>query len=224
MGTRCIQESIRRKPWCWSIFLPEKAYQYSLKSASLNPGDVSRKPTKRRLHEFWLQHGECCSLNSTAGLDYLPCPAAGLSVFTHPVQERLLYRLSISEYRNSVVLKGGTLFLAWTGQAHRAMCDLDFLDLAQPTEKLHAMVDLGLANSRLKDYFDLYSVMKHGSFSDGPLVVAARATFRPNKTRLPSGTPVGLAISGVLGTSGLGKAMDDVSEMGWRIRNSMHAF
>lgn len=41
--------------------------------------------------------------------------------------ERLLYRLSCSPYRERFVLKGATLFTVWTGQPHRATRDIDLL-------------------------------------------------------------------------------------------------
>lgn len=41
--------------------------------------------------------------------------------------ERFLYRLGISTYRDSFVLKGATLFTLWTGETHRPTKDLDLL-------------------------------------------------------------------------------------------------
>lgn len=41
--------------------------------------------------------------------------------------ERLLYRLSVSEYKDKYILKGGTLFLAWHGKSYRVTRDIDFL-------------------------------------------------------------------------------------------------
>jgi len=41
--------------------------------------------------------------------------------------ERLLYRLSVSEYRDEFVLKGAMLFSYWSGDAYRATRDVDFL-------------------------------------------------------------------------------------------------
>jgi hypothetical protein len=43
--------------------------------------------------------------------------------------ERLLYRLSISEYAEQFILKGGTLLLAWQGKNHRVTRDVDFLGI-----------------------------------------------------------------------------------------------
>jgi len=41
--------------------------------------------------------------------------------------ERLLYRLSISEYADRFILKGGCLFLVWIGQDYRVTRDADLL-------------------------------------------------------------------------------------------------
>lgn len=41
--------------------------------------------------------------------------------------ERLLYRLSRSEYQKSFMLKGASLFAIWTGEPHRPTKDMDLL-------------------------------------------------------------------------------------------------
>ncbi|PCI02842.1 MAG: hypothetical protein COB79_01585 [Zetaproteobacteria bacterium] len=41
--------------------------------------------------------------------------------------ERLLYRLSISKYKDEFTLKGAMLFSCWSGDAYRATKDVDFL-------------------------------------------------------------------------------------------------
>lgn len=43
--------------------------------------------------------------------------------------ERVLYRLSRSDYADEFVVKGAMLFLVWTGEPHRATKDLDLLAL-----------------------------------------------------------------------------------------------
>jgi len=48
-------------------------------------------------------------------------------VWTRYATERLLYRLSISEYAGNFILKGAMLFTAWTGQPYRPTVDMDFL-------------------------------------------------------------------------------------------------
>lgn len=44
--------------------------------------------------------------------------------------ERLLYRLSTSDYREQFILKGGMLFLAWQGKSHRVTRDMIFSVMA----------------------------------------------------------------------------------------------
>lgn len=46
---------------------------------------------------------------------------------------RLLYRLAISPYRDRFVVKGATLFAAWTGQPYRPTKDLDLLGYGDPS-------------------------------------------------------------------------------------------
>ena len=48
-------------------------------------------------------------------------------VWTRYATERLLYRLSVSEYAEDFILKGAMLFMAWTGQSHRPTVDMDLL-------------------------------------------------------------------------------------------------
>jgi predicted nucleotidyltransferase component of viral defense system len=46
-------------------------------------------------------------------------------VWARYATERLLYRLSVSEYAGDLVLKGAMLFMVWTGQPYRPTVDLD---------------------------------------------------------------------------------------------------
>jgi hypothetical protein len=61
------------------------------------------------------------------------------------------------------------------------------------TEKFQAMVTLGAANSRMKDYYDLLALAHLFSFEDETLKDAFRATFSRRKTELPHDVPVGLS-------------------------------
>lgn len=47
-------------------------------------------------------------------------------------RERLLYRLSASEYQERFILKGALLFAYWTGAPHRPTRDIDFLGYGDP--------------------------------------------------------------------------------------------
>jgi predicted nucleotidyltransferase component of viral defense system len=59
-------------------------------------------------------------------------------------------------------------------------------------EKLEAMVKLGLANSRMKDFYDLAVLSRIFEFDGELLIRAIRATFQRRGTLLPSGLPVAL--------------------------------
>ena len=201
--------------------------------------------------------------------------------------ERLLYRLSVSQRQDELILKGGSLFYAWTEQLHRPTKDLDFLgsgipdisrmrelfmeicsveavddglkfdqdsllvedikedqqyegvrvkvvaflgnakihlqadigfgdstvpspieidypvllDFPQPkvrayaketvvAEKLQAMVALGIANSRMKDFYDLQKFASAFEFDGRSLVDAIASTFRRRNTEVPAEAPI----------------------------------
>ncbi len=60
-------------------------------------------------------------------------------------------------------------------------------------EKCQAIVILGMANSRMKDYFDLQMLAADYHFDGNLLAKAIQATFNRRKTQLPKGVPVGLS-------------------------------
>lgn len=60
-------------------------------------------------------------------------------------------------------------------------------------EKLHAMVLLGIRNSRMKDYFDVHALLRDGAHDEALLARAIAATFVRRRTALPEGVPVGLS-------------------------------
>jgi len=59
-------------------------------------------------------------------------------------------------------------------------------------EKFNAMVTLGIANSRLKDYYDLWFISRIFEFDRDSLFAAVQRTFERRNTPLPTGTPTGL--------------------------------
>lgn len=59
-------------------------------------------------------------------------------------------------------------------------------------EKFHILVDLGLMNSRIKDYFDLWWLSRNFEFRSDLLLAAIRNTFTHRKTSVPVGIPPGL--------------------------------
>jgi hypothetical protein len=61
-------------------------------------------------------------------------------------------------------------------------------------EKVQAMVELGLSNSRLKDYYDVWMLSRTLEFDGDELVSALRATFQRRETELPRSTPPELTV------------------------------
>ena len=60
------------------------------------------------------------------------------------------------------------------------------------SEKLQALTVLGMANSRMKDYYDLWIFATHAEIRGSILVAAIRATFERRETPIPTEIPVGL--------------------------------
>lgn len=204
--------------------------------------------------------------------------------------ERLLYRLSQSNYRDRFILKGAMLFMVWSDQPHRPTRDVDFLgfgDSSEPSlqaifqelcnipveddgitlvpesvrveairdeseyggmrvklfadlagarisihadigfgdvvtpeareieyptllntptprlraypretvvaEKYQALVNLGMANSRMKDFYDIWVIARSFDFDGSILSEAVGNTFSRRRTPLPKQTPSGLS-------------------------------
>jgi len=86
------------------------------------------------------------------------------------------------------------------------LVDLDYpvlLDAAPPklraypletviAEKFEAMVSLGLANTRLKDFYDIWMLSRTFKLPTDRLTVAIRATFARRGTAIPATAPVAL--------------------------------
>ena len=60
-------------------------------------------------------------------------------------------------------------------------------------EKFEAIVSLGMANSRMKDYFDLWVLLRNATLDSAILEQAVQATFTRRGTALQTDTPVGLS-------------------------------
>lgn len=111
------------------------------------------------------------------------------------------------------------MFTLWTGHAHRATRDMDLLGFGEPSvERLRAIVTevvtldidddgvvfdpsslkvepiredqlYGLANTRMKDFYDLVALSNLFEFEGQLLVDAISATFKRRGTTLPADTP-----------------------------------
>jgi hypothetical protein len=62
-------------------------------------------------------------------------------------------------------------------------------------EKFHAVCLLGMANTRMKDYFDLWVLMTEGTLGSTELQRAIAATFERRKLPVPRSPPTGLSDS-----------------------------
>jgi len=60
-------------------------------------------------------------------------------------------------------------------------------------EKFHAICLLGMANTRMKDYFDLSVLLAQGDIDAGQLAAAVHATFNRRQYDVPKTVPAGLS-------------------------------
>jgi predicted nucleotidyltransferase component of viral defense system len=60
-------------------------------------------------------------------------------------------------------------------------------------EKLHAMVLLGMTNSRVKDYLDVWILLERETLDTTVLATAIAATFKRRATAMPTALPIGLS-------------------------------
>ena len=59
-------------------------------------------------------------------------------------------------------------------------------------EKFHTMVERGVTNSRMKDFYDIWFLARNFRFDGAVLGNAIRATFARRRTDLPNGLPLAL--------------------------------
>jgi hypothetical protein len=74
-------------------------------------------------------------------------------------------------------------------------------------EKFQAMVALGLANGRMKDFYDLWAIPKALPIDDQALDTAIAATFERRTTHVPKERPSGLSVA---------MAEDAAAQQRWR--------
>lgn len=60
-------------------------------------------------------------------------------------------------------------------------------------EKYEAIVSLGMANTRMKDYFDLWFLATYAEIDATILRQAIQATFARRRTEVPTSVPLGLS-------------------------------
>ncbi len=59
-------------------------------------------------------------------------------------------------------------------------------------EKVEAMVSLGMANSRMRDFYDVWVLLEQFELDDAVLKAAIRATFERRQTPIPTTVPLAL--------------------------------
>ena len=60
-------------------------------------------------------------------------------------------------------------------------------------EKLEAIITLGMANTRMKDYFELWVILRDTPLDQKILSKAVVATLTNRRTKMPNDFPVGLS-------------------------------
>lgn len=126
-----------------------------------------------------------------------------------PIREELEY--GGSRLRTTAALAGAripiTVDIGFGDAVEPGVEDIDLpvlLDMPSPhlrayppetviAEKLHAMVVLGMANSRMKDYYDVWMLTGAFELESGRLRRAIDATFARRSTPIPTGVPDGLS-------------------------------
>jgi hypothetical protein len=138
--------------------------------------------------------------------DGLVFDVSGLRI--DPIREDLKY--GGSRLRTTATLAGAripiTVDVGFGDAVEPGVEDIDLpvlLDMPSPhlrayppetviAEKLHAMVVLGMANSRMKDYYDVWMLVTRFDLETQRLSRAIQATFARRDTVVPSEIPLGL--------------------------------
>lgn len=95
-------------------------------------------------------------------------------------QERLLYRLSVSDYKDKFILKGGALLYAHDGFQARPTLDIDFMA---------KNVSNDMSNIK-KNFFDVYQILSKQTLDSATLSEAIKATFANRGTDYKESHPL----------------------------------
>jgi len=60
-------------------------------------------------------------------------------------------------------------------------------------EKFQAVIALGIVNSRMKDFYDLYAIPRAVKVSEDALLKAIKSTFMRRETDIPTDRPTGFS-------------------------------
>jgi hypothetical protein len=147
---------------------------------------------------------ECMAVPVDAdGLEFVPATIAlseirkeerygGVRANFEARMERTRIHLQLDIGFGDVVIPGSIEITYPTLLEHPAPVLAGYPAITAIAEKLNAIVDLGMANSRMKDYFDLWSMAGALELDGSWLARAVAATFHRRGTPLPAVPPVGL--------------------------------
>ena len=144
---------------------------------------------------------EICALTppQTDALEWLPCAAAPIRAENADGGNRVKITALLGTMKIHLQLDvgyGDTITPA--PQASQWPGILDFPPVPLTTypvetviaEKLEAIISLGLANSRMKDFYDLYWLLSRIPLNQNSLHSAIQNTFQRRQTVLPQTTPI----------------------------------
>ena len=107
--------------------------------------------------------------------------------------ERFLYRLSQSAHADRFILKGALMLRVWRSPELRpTMLDspaprlLCYSRESSIAEKFEVMIKLGVLNSRMKDFYDIWLLSRQFDFDGARLAEAIRLTLERRGTALPT--------------------------------------
>jgi predicted nucleotidyltransferase component of viral defense system len=100
------------------------------------------------------------------------------TILTRYFQERILYRLAQTKYRNNSIL------LEHLPSANILAYSIETVI----AEKMHAIIDLADQNSRMKDFYDLYNILSNKTYNNTILQDAICKTFENRHTQYDADT------------------------------------
>jgi len=161
-------------------------------------------PSTERLERVFLEI--CATAVEPDGLAFDP-----VSVIARPIREDAVYdgiRVNVMAMlgKARIPLQVDVGFGDSITPEPRSMAFGPLLDLPAPivrtyppetviAEKLEAMLVLGLPNSRMKDYFDIWTLCRTMDFDGTILASAVTETIKRRQTTVPDGTPTGISAS-----------------------------
>lgn len=142
---------------------------------------------------------DCLAVNAQDGIEYsTELSVEPISVEGRYPGARVVVRGSLSGARITLQLDIGVADTVvpepgWVDYPTLLDMDSPRILVYQPAtavaEKFQAMMEKGLLNSRMKDYFDIWMLSRVLSFDGGELANAIKATFHARATPVPRDTP-----------------------------------